>query len=81
MAVGTKKRHPMHEHARQVVEQIVTVIELGEAGHYSVGGVELMQVVFCGSSPEHTCAAPEKCAKLCERLFATLERGRPPTVA
>lgn len=81
MAVGMKKPHPMHGHARQVVEQIIAVIELGETGHYSVGGVELMQVVFCGSSPEHTCAAPEKCAKLCERLFATLEQGLPPIVA
>ena len=71
----------MHERARSVVEQIITTIESGESGHYSTGGVELMQIISCGSFPEHTCDAPEKCAVLRERLFAILEKGSPPIVA
>jgi hypothetical protein len=43
--VETKKRHPIHGPARQVVEQIITVIELGEAGHYSIGGVGMVHKV------------------------------------
>lgn len=71
----------MHKHARQVVENIITIIESGETGHYSTGGVELMQIISCGPSPEHTCDAPEKCARLRERLFALLEKGHPPIAA
>jgi hypothetical protein len=71
----------MHEHARQVIENIIEIIESGETGHYSTGGIELMQVISCGSSPEHICDAPEKCARLRERLFAALEELGPPMVA
>jgi hypothetical protein len=71
----------MHEHARQVVEQIIKAIELGQSGSYRTGGIELMRVVGCGSTPEQTCDTPEKCARLRERLFAVLEAGRPPVVA
>lgn len=61
----------MHEHARQVVENIIAIIESGETGRHSTGGVELMQIISCGSSPEHTCDAPEKCGWRRERLWDT----------
>ena len=70
----------MHERARKIVEQIIEEIALGKTEN-STGGAELFRVMLCGSTPEHTCDTPDKCAALRERLLALLETGGPPLVA